>query len=214
MKIIAAFGQLMAGKDTLCDYLAENINNVNSTTSGKWERNAFANAVKDVFCQFFNVDRAFIEKWKRIPEAPPGMLMPVRQSLQFIGDGFRQIKPNIWIDIALRKNNKQILSDGRYINEAKAVREKNGLNILIYREGYINDDPNPSEAQIRPVVEYCKNNIKSGIINHKAIENAPEELQYFDVYLENSGNVTEFLDRSYAIVVASMFLKMTKNLIS
>lgn len=210
MKIIAAFGQLMAGKDTLCDYLAQNLNQHSSATN-LWERNAFANAVKDVFCQSFGVDRNFIEKWKRIPEPPPGMLMPVRQGLQMIGDGFRQIKPDIWIDIALRKTQKQILSDGRYINEAKAVKAQNGMNILIYRDGYLNDDPNPSESQIRPVIEYCSKNLKSGIINHSSHNDAPEELQYFDVYLQNCGNVDEFLEKSYGIVVGSMFVKFTKN---
>lgn len=210
MKIIAAFGQLMAGKDTFCDFLAKNLND-NISEGNAWQRNAFANAVKDVFCQSFNVDREFIEKWKRIPEAPPGMLMPVRQGLQMIGDGFRKIKPDIWIEIALRKNQKQILSDGRYINEAKAVRAKNGINVLIYRDGYLNDDPNPSESQIRPVLEYCKNNLKSGMIRHELLISPPDELEYFDVYLENSGEVDDFLERSYAIVVASMFLKATKN---
>jgi hypothetical protein len=210
MKIIAAFGQLMAGKDTFCDFLAANLNK-HASDSTKWGRNAFANAVKDLFCTSFDVNREFIENWKRNPEPPPGMLMPVRQGLQMIGDGFRKIKPDIWIDIALRKTEKQILSDGRYINEAKAVREKKGLNILIYREGYINDDPNPSESQIRPVIEFCKNNMQAGVIKHSAYPNAPEELRYFDVFLENRGDVSSFLDKSYAIVVASMFNIMSQN---
>ena len=49
------------------------------------------------------------------------------------------------------------------------------------------------------------------MIRHELLISPPDELEYFDVYLENSGEVDDFLERSYAIVVASMFLKATKN---
>ena len=73
-------GQMQNGKDTIADYLHDVFS---------WERNAFAAGVKKVFCDTFGVDEAFIEKWKVIPEPPTGFLKTVRQSLQFIGDGFR-----------------------------------------------------------------------------------------------------------------------------
>ena len=137
MKVIGVTGQLMAGKDVFCDYLAEELNKQEI----KWKRTAFANAVKDTFCNAFGVDRDFIEKYKRLPDVPDGFLMPIRQCLQFIGDGFRKIRNDIWIEIALRDNGENIIiSDGRYFNEANAIRQKNGLMFLMYRPGYINDD--------------------------------------------------------------------------
>lgn len=196
MQIIAAFAQFSNGKDTICDYLAENL----PLNSSKWKRSAFANAVKDLYCRSFNVDRAFIEKWKRISENPPGMLMPVRQSLQMIGDGFRKIKQDIWVDIILNDNESQIISDGRYISEAKAVRGKGGINILIYRDGYLNDDPSESESELRPIIEFCRDNLQAGVIQHNSLRNMPKGMEYFDIYLENKTNIKEFLQKSYKII--------------
>lgn len=121
MMIIGAAAQLNSGKDVLCDYLFKELNFKNNI----WKRIAFANAVKNVYEKSFNVDRNFIEKWKRSSDAPPGMMMSVRKGLQFIGDGFRQIKPDIWIDIAFRNNlDNVIISDVRYVNEAKEIKKE------------------------------------------------------------------------------------------
>lgn len=197
MKVIGCTSQLAMGKDTFCDFLAEELNKYET----KWTRSAFANAVKDTFCKAFNVDREFIEKWKRIPEAPPGFLMPIRQCLQFIGDGYRKIRDEIWIEIALRdKGHNLIISDGRYFNEAKKIKEKDGIMFLIYRPGYMNDDPNPSEAQIKPLLTWAKNNLNDGPIEHDAIlrehhVSTPSELFYFDYYLVNEGTVEDFQEK-------------------
>ena len=193
--IIAAFGQLANGKDTVCDHLYEKL-----PSNPAWARSAFANAVKDTFCNAFDVDREFIEKWKRISEPPAGMKMPVRQALQFIGDGFRQIVPSIWIDIALRNPSNLIISDGRYINEAVAVGKKGGMNILIYREGFINDDPNPSEAQLRPCIEWAAKNLNSGPIVLDEKSNYPEELTNFHYFIKNINKEKLFLDIEKSLI--------------
>lgn len=193
MKIIAVTGQLAMGKDVFCDYLADQLNQI----SNEWQRNAFANAVKDTFCNAFNVDREFIEKWKRIPEAPPGFLMPIRQCLQFIGDGYRKIRDEIWIEIALRDTGKNlIISDGRYINEAKAVKNKKGLMFLIYRPGFLNDDPNPSESQIREMLEWSGKYLPEGKIDLTSLAMrygiyVPYDLQYYDYFIKNDGTVDD-----------------------
>ena len=69
MSIIGFASQLAMGKDTAADYLNDEMNRLG--IFGKWERSAFANAVKETFCTSFGVDRQFLEKWKRIDEAPP-----------------------------------------------------------------------------------------------------------------------------------------------
>lgn len=189
MSIIGFASQLAMGKDTAADYLNDEMNRLG--IFGKWERSAFANAVKETFCTSFGVDRQFLEKWKRIDEAPPGMNMNVRKALQFIGDGFRQIRENIWIEIALRnKGRKLIISDCRYINEAKHIRRHEGINIILYRPNYINDDPNPSESQMRTMIDWCLRTQKEGAISHST-ENPPEGSQYYDFFLINDGDIPQ-----------------------
>jgi hypothetical protein len=192
MNVIAFSGQLANGKDESADYLA-------TLMAPDWQRGAFANAVKDTFCDAFGVTREFIEKWKRNPEPPPGFKVTVRKGLQNIGDGFREIVEDIWIQIALRdKSKKQIISDGRYINEAKAVFDGGGVNILVYRPGYLNDDPNPSESQIRPIVEWFRDNHPEGEV--KNIKNAPYGCQFYHYFLINDGNLDDLKNKiEYAL---------------
>lgn len=198
LSLIAAHGQAGMGKDTLCDYIAKKLN------KGKkkdWIRSAFANAVKDVFCQSFGYTRDFVEEWKRKDEVPAGLKVTVRQALQKIGDGFREINPEIWIDLALRNSGKLIISDGRYINEAKKVKESNGVNILIYRTGHLNNDPNPSEANLRPLIEHCANLIPDGRIYHGTLVRYPEGLDYYDMFLRNDGDLEAFYKKIDKFVI-------------
>ena len=194
MRIVGFASQLAMGKDTAADYLAMELNRVD--TLGQWERCGFADAVKNTFCNAFNVDRSFLEKWKRIDEPPPNMLMNIRKGLQFVGDGFRQIVEDIWIDIALRDSSKQlVISDCRYYNEAKNIRKREGINVLLYRPNFLNNDPNPSEAQLRPLLEWCVATQKEGPINNND-PNAPEEIKYYDYFLIND---KEIVDLHYKI---------------
>ena len=185
------------GKDVVVDCLIEKLNKQIET---KWTHASFANAVKNVFCESFGVSRKFIEEWKRRPENPPGMDMPIRQALQFIGTGFRKIKDTIWIEIALREENI-ILSDGRFINEAVEVKAKDGVAIILYRPGFVNDDPNPSESQIRPIAEFCAKHLKDGpipkyeILKEKFGDECPKEMQYFDYFLNNDGSLYDLYEK-------------------
>jgi hypothetical protein len=179
------------GKDVTCDYLVQSLN---ASSSNIWQRTSFADSVKKIYEIAFGVDRDFIENWKRNSNPPDGMLKNVRQGLQFIGDGFRTIKSDIWINIALRDESKNIcISDGRYINEAKAVKEKNGITILLYRPAFLNDDPNPSESQLRPLLDWASKNLQTGPIDISNAQQAeiPEGLQYFDYFLVNDGEIED-----------------------
>jgi hypothetical protein len=207
MNVIGVAGQLGNGKDEFADYLAESLNKFHyhdkesAIFEPLWRRSAFANAVKKVYMDAFGVDMDFIEKWKRIDEAPPGKIKNVRKSLQFIGDGFRQIQDDIWIEIALRDESKSwILSDSRYINEAIAVKAKGGLMFVLWRPGWENDDPNPSESQILPVVQACLRTQKEGPIDHMACAEEPN-LQYFDFFLKNDGSLTDLYQKIDDLVV-------------
>lgn len=199
--VIGVAGQAQMGKDTLADHLGPKLNE----TSGPWKRSAFAAAVKKVFCETFAVDLAFVEKWKVIPEPPPGFSMPIRQALQFIGDGFRKIQPNIWLDLAFRdKNTSTIISDVRYINEFTRVKQEGGLNIIVCRPDKLNFDSNGSEAQIRPYVNWLMSRFKGfgekcidlrsfdWKEHRKLVLQPPDHIELFDLLVFNDGTEEEF----------------------
>ena len=179
-------GQMRSGKDTVADYLAPKIG---------YERASFASNVKRIYCETFGVDIEFVEKWKVIPENPPGFDSTVRQGLQLIGDGFRKIKGDIWVELALRdKNRKAVISDCRYINELKAVKDSGGYNILMCRPGYENNDPNGSEAQIRPLADYFASTKQEGVV--KAGLDAPYGCEFVDFFIINNGTVEDLFAKS------------------
>lgn len=147
MKLIGLAGQKQNGKDTLADYLM--------TRMRFWERRAWADGLKKTVCEVFGVSLEFIEEWKENPEPPPGWNMTMRKCLQFVGDGMRQIKGNCWLEYTTRdRKNDTIITDGRYWNEFAKVKELGGINILVFRPGFLNHIDHPSESQLRPIVEF------------------------------------------------------------
>jgi hypothetical protein len=173
------FGQLGNGKDEVANHLV-------SKLGSPWFRLGFADAVKHVFMESFGVTWDWIEEWKRKDEVPPSFDLTVRKGLQHIGDGFRKIQADVWIRKAMKDH--AIISDGRYLNEAKMIKEQGGFNILLWRPGFENNDPNPSESQIRPFVDYFAKNYKEGPISDLPVINPPfDGLEYFDYFLINNG---------------------------
>lgn len=195
MKTILFSGQLMSGKDVSADYICDSLNE-NLSFENKWKRTCFAKNVKDIYKKAFGVDDDFIEKWKRNEQNPPNMNINVRKALQFIGDGFRSIKENVWIEST--DLNKTIISDGRYINEAYEIKRLGGISILLCRPDYINNDPNPSESQLCPIVDYFLNNYVDRRINKEDLRKAPKGAEYYDFFIVNDrglDNLYTKLDR-------------------
>jgi len=203
--VIGVASQAQHGKDTLADRLCERLN---IKSEGKWHRRAFASNVKRVFCETFAVDSDFVEKWKVKPENPPGFDMPVRQSLQFIGDGFRKIMAKIWMDLTFRDTLPKIISDVRYINEFKRVKAEGGLNILMVRPDRLNDDPNGSEAEIRPYLDWCLKAFSPTTkfvdlrdVDYETLDGIlpeavkpPEGMNQFDAFVRNDGTIEELYE--------------------
>jgi len=199
MKVIGLAGQMRNGKDVIADYLALNLG---------WERTAFAKNVKQVFMDTFDVSWDFVEEWKVKPENPPSFDMPIRQGLQFIGDGFRKIQGDIWIELAFRKMTKpSIISDVRYINELVKINDVDGINILVYRPGHLNDDPNGSEAQIKPVVEWFRDTGLEGNVVEQVLEqkccatDIPHDCLKVDLFIINDGNLDDLYDKCSQMIV-------------
>jgi hypothetical protein len=208
--IIGVGGQLQNGKDTIADYLQQSFNR----RGGNWKRISFAAKVKAIYCDTFGVDLAFIEKWKVINEPPPGFLMTVRKSLQFIGDGFRQIQGSVWIDNAY-KNIKEpsICSDVRYVNELSVTKLKyKGLTIVVWRPGSENDDQNGSEAQMRPIVDFYAKTGLEGVIPFEGLDQSgwfvdkgfgepPPGAELVDIFIRNDEDVESLYTKVEQIIV-------------
>lgn len=220
MFVIGVSGQARFGKDVLADRLREKLNdNLKEKWAGKfltpedpehilWTRAAFAANVKKVYEDTFGVDREFTEGWKTKDEVPPGFDMTVRKSLQFIGDGFREIRGTIWVDLCFRDNIPKIISDVRYVNEFVRVKKEGGLNILIGRPDKLNDDPNGSEAMIKPYCEWALNYLLGVDVDKKFFDltgrtvglhmpadlKPPKGFEMFDVFIRNDGTKEDFYD--------------------
>jgi hypothetical protein len=198
--VIGVAGQLRNGKDEIADYLQLKLDG---------HRTAFATGVKTVFCEAFGKDLDWVEKWKVIDEPPPGFNMNVRKILQMIGDGFRKAQDSIWVDRCFADFTflfgesfnpcPIIISDTRYVNELKRVREAGGINILVYRPGYLNNDPNGSEAMIKPFVQYFLASGGFEGVVHEGHLTAPPEL--IDVFIRNDGTLEDLYSKIDEIVL-------------
>ena len=201
-KTISFCGQAAQGKDVLANYLVEKFNSEITNREDYWVRNAFANAVKEVFEQTFQVDREFVEHWKRNPKPPEGFLQSIRDCLIGIGDGFRKMKPDIWINLAfINQKNNQIISDCRYISEAEYVKNTGGYNILLWRPGHENNIQNDSEQQLMPYVKQLSKLNFEGFI--------PEDYDIpFDFFIINDGNIEKLYEKADKLIIPK--LKKTK----
>jgi hypothetical protein len=149
--IVGVGGQARSGKDTLGRHLVRRLNEAGNL--GSWERGGFADPVKRMFMDAFDVSEGFVESWKTRAEPPPGFQMPVRACLTLIGDGFRRMRPTVWIDKLFRSApGHRVVTDVRYLNEVQGIRDRGGVVILLYRPGFASDLPTPSEQELVPLV--------------------------------------------------------------
>lgn len=193
--LIGCASQFNNGKDTLCDYLAYKLNQkcIDKVGHDCWTRASFASNVKRVFADTFEVSYQFIEEWKRKEECPPGFDMPVRPALCFIGDGFRSIKANIWIDLLLKDNKRNlIVSDCRYYNEFETIRKNNGITILLWRPGHENTMENKSEQEVMQFVDRLRNR-PDGEVKQPDIP--------FDLWIRNDGDLASLYAKADEIIV-------------
>jgi hypothetical protein len=180
-------GQMRSGKNLAGEYICEKLG---------FGGASFARPVKEIFCSTFGVDMDFVEFWKVRDENPPGFNKTVRQALQFIGDGFRQINPNVWVDYAFANNpKKSCFTDGRYLNELSRVKSEGGINILVWRPGYENHDPNESESQIKRIVDwFVSEDISEGRVPRTCTE-GPKGCEYIDFFVVNDGTSSDLLKK-------------------
>ena len=81
------------------------------------------------------------------PEGP----MTIRDVLKFVGtEVFRNMNPNIWIDTALRRIEKDrpevaLVCDARFDNEITMLKDKGGIVIGLLRDIFNSKDTHPTE---------------------------------------------------------------------
>jgi len=200
--IIGLAGQAAAGKDTVADILIPELNKI---AGYDFVRDSFAGNVKKIFAQAFQVDLPFIESWKRSPTPPHGFLIPVRKGLQLIGDGFRQIKSDVWIDYVLENQQHDIVvSDVRYCNEAVNIKKKQGINIVLIRPDKMNNDDNDSEKIIGQVALHFEKMEYNGPITYN------QTYPMFDYFLKNDGDLDRLRNRVINNLLPFIVSKMTR----
>lgn len=188
--LVCFSGQMASGKTEAATCLTYYLNkNFTSKLENKWKSAAFGDAVKEVYQQAFNVDRKFIEDWKRNPEPPPGFLKNVRESLMWIGDGLRQINGSCWINILFKTyaDTNLVIGDGRYVSELESVRARQGVNVLMWRPDMENDNPHPSESQLKEYIDHYKKTEIDGRIDDVKVP--------FDYFIRNDGTLSDLFHK-------------------
>lgn len=149
--IIGLLGQANSGKDTCADLLVQEMGFVKISLADPLKR-----ICKDVFNfshdQLWGPSHKRNEPDQRYPR-PRGVedmpFLTPRLALQLLGTEWgRYCYPNVWIDYALRKAQKLlaeensgddpmgvVISDCRFFNEVRAIKEAGGVVLRIVRQG-------------------------------------------------------------------------------
>jgi len=167
-QIIGVTGNKYNGKDTFADYLVLHYG---------YTKIAIADPIKEICKIMFNFnDEQLYGNLKE--EIDPLWNIKPRNAFQFIGtdlirNQISQLIPNItdnfWIYVIknkiLKENKKFIISDIRYENEVKMIKELNGVIFRIIKPDIINNDLHSSEINIQNL------NIDYEIYNDSDLEN-------------------------------------------
>ena len=137
--LIGLVGLIGSGKDTVADRLV---------IKHGYKRDSFANPLKDAVSKIFNWDRKLLEgntkisrEWREEPDKfwskKFNKTVTPRWVLQYFGTEVMrgQMHDAIWVDslIARYKGEKTVISDTRFQNEIKAIKENKGIVVLVKR---------------------------------------------------------------------------------
>lgn len=204
--IIGLFGQREHGKSTIAKMIQKHINIThNFGFNGPYlPITPFAQKIKDIICDVYKLTPAQLEELKRTDVQLVKWLCTVRDSMKKLGDCFRGINPDTLVDYVLQSYNHCIIDDGRFFDEAAAIKAKGGINIIVYRPLKFNNDEHQSEREMRDLYERIENwhqKIGGLSIPPSAIE------QGFHHLILNTGNDLQALES----LIQSKTIPMIRN---
>ncbi|MFW5794549.1 MAG: hypothetical protein ACOCV1_03590 [Bacillota bacterium] len=187
-------GQKRSGKDTIYNFIHKNLENEMNLD---FKKVAFADAVKNVLCLFsykqngnlIKVDKEFIEEYKTKEDLiPESWNMSVREALNNIGDRFREVCPNVWIDIALNSSGNKIVTDVRYSNEISEIKKRyHSLIIKIIRPSFSKEKGHRSETSFIEIDKSIPNNLEGPCSEYN---NVP-----YDYIIRNNGDLKDLEEK-------------------
>jgi len=178
-KIVAVAGKLNSGKGAVGDAFLEL----------GFARRSFADPIKMVIHEMFNIPK---EQLWGPSENRTG---EIRQMLQHLGTEFgRHFRPDVWVD---KMSNEievvrgmdypgVIIPDLRFVNEAKMLRDHDGIIIQVFR-------PNSGDHEVESAVTHR---------SETEVDEIPNE--WITTWINNSGTLEE-LQESVAHVISGMF---------
>lgn len=187
--MIGLCAQSRMGKDSVADIILE--------TKTTYAKKAFASELKRVISQYFDIDMNDIEEYKTQSQRHPSLELSMRDTLQLVGETFRKVHPDVWVNAALRNISGQsvIFTDVRHENEMDAILSKKGYLVLIGRPAYLNMDAHPSESGLKDAIAWFLTNTTEGIVVTSELKNLPEEYEKFSVFLRNDNDLEELRKR-------------------
>ena len=99
-----------------------------------------------------------------------------------------KLKNSVWIDKVLNKMQNVIITDGRYLNEAKAVKEKMVLSFSLIVPVIVTLIKNDSEKIMGEASDYFGNKGSNGIV-------ADSNYPMFDYYIKNDSNISNLEEK-------------------
>lgn len=142
-------GKKGAGKDLIGKIIRSKLE-----PQRRYQIKKFADKIKDIVGLLIGCSREQLEdrefKQKELGDEWGGIT--ARELLQIMGTecGRQNIHPNIWVNALFADynyNSSWIITDVRFPNEAKAIKDKGGILIRVNRESDVVDD-HPSETAL------------------------------------------------------------------
>lgn len=184
--MIGLCAQSQMGKDTIADYIVQSKKN--------WEKWSFAKELKNVVVDFFGVSIEEIEEYKTRDDIHPNVQLKMRSILQLIGETFRNVSEDVWVNAAMRnipKSKNVIFTDVRHANEMNAILSRRGHLILLGRSKYLNHDPHPSESGLQKAIVWFLENTSKDFIAVQDVDYVPSEFKKFSFFIRNDSSMSE-----------------------
>ena len=193
--LIGICGLIGSGKDTVAERLVN---------EHGYKRDSFAKSLKDAVASMFNWDRDMLEgrgqssrHWREQPDKfwseRFGREVSPRSILQQFGTEVMrgQMYDGIWVDscIGRYKGENTVISDTRFPNEIKRIKECGGVILLVKRF----KDPDWFTS-------YVEGNIEPKGIHSSEYAWAKEE---FDFVIENNGTKEELYSKIDDLIVSN-----------